>query len=292
MGTSTNNCCCNDDFYSNDDYENLYRDLLKSFPRLNYNQLKTRIDRLDQQVSISSSSTYNESVAYRKSSITLLQDEYLNLKNAIIPSNNTDNNPKELNEKSKFSYFHKELVPSYNSLLNLIYKNNPKLNFLIWMFGFINENSKEVHILIIKEVYISLKSNKTMNDENEMTISRDFLINFFLNHIKVSLLTNNENYIKYISYLVSNEKADLTLLTETEGVYSRLFQKTCLLNQFLMEIKHRFIKIFNNNENLNSNLYLSENFLDYIHEEMPFLYDNAKLRVYFYNFIYEKYYCE
>lgn len=268
MGTC---CLTEDDSYCNNDFENFYRDVLKTFPKQIYSQLKYKIDKLVED---------NNS--------QLINNQYLSIDHKIIPENHKtikDNysiirkTMVNQNSSSKLTLFHKEIIPSFTTLSILQYKNNIKANFLLWLIPFASVSNTS-RLEIIKDCFYSFDKNK----KKELTV--DFLIEFIQNHIKICLLYNSEAFIKYLTYLVINNSADTNLLNESETIKKKLFEKGNLDN-FIQSIVIQLQDLINKNEIELKIIELNDELLKSLDQILPFLFDPLKLRSVYYKFIYK-----
>jgi hypothetical protein len=265
-------CFAQDDGYCNNDYENFYRDILKTFPKQIYSQLKYKIDKLIIDNTSQLNTIDHLSIDNKISSENhkTIKNNYLLIKNSMVNQESTN----------KLTLFHKEIIPTYTTLYSLHYKNNLKANFLIWLIPF-SSNSISSRIEIINDCYYSFDKNKN----KDMTI--DFLLEFIESHIKICLLYNSEAFIKYLTYLVLNNSADATLLNESEEIKKKLFEKGNL-NSFIKSVVNQLNVLINNSEDKSNTIELNDDLLKSLDKTLPFLFDPVLLRYAFYKSIYNK----
>lgn len=264
-------CLIEDDIYCNNDFENFYRDVLKTFPKQIYSQLKYKIDKLI--VDNNSQLLTNDylSIDHKISSENhrTIKDNYSIIKKSMVNQNSNN----------KLTLFHKEIIPSYTTLSLLQYKNNIKANFLLWLIPF-SSVSNSSRLEIIKDCFYSFDKNRN----KELTF--EFLIEFIQNHIKICLLYSSEAFIKYLTYLVINNSADTNLLNESEIIKKKLFEKGNL-DDFIQNIVNQLKTLFNKNEIESKTAEVNEELLKSLDKTLPFLFDPLKLRSVYYKFIYK-----
>lgn len=278
-------CCADRSNMCNDEYENMYRELIKSFPKYTYNEFKAHLNKLIIEDNISNSSN-NCNIRTNLNNIikTGDSDSYINdltFENTSLEfSNNNSNtfskNKLNLDNFSEISYitfkdnltntksiklytsencyikdFHKSMIPDWEFIWQIGYSENLIANLLLWIYPHIDDYNDDVN-LIRYDILIEIMSstNSSLNNNTFIEFIHNYL-NINLVYTNICILKKVESILKYSEGISNNNKQ------------IKLFGKQINTNMYL-SLKDTYYKISNN-----SNL---KNFKQIIESEITKIY--------------------
>lgn len=255
-------CCTNSSRLTDSDAENIYREVLVTFPKLSYFKLIRSLENCKISNQDENKPMYSE-IYYNKLRQTLTI-------------------------KSNYHMIHFCLIPSWKEIWNFSYKESLKSNLVIWSFIF-NEDKIDMKYQIIEELALSMSSIFNLN----------YFKDFMRKLIYISIINLNNMYLDCIKSLVKQNKAIVILgkeinneiIKETSELLSKMSNRQ-MFEKFMENVDFNIHKIYIKEANID---YSHTNFDGIFNKEMfasfynqfKYLFDIDNLRSFYYLYIFK-----
>lgn len=245
-------CCVKLPYLSDNEYENIYRDILHSIPRLKYETFQKEFNK----IIVDSTDEY----------INFSEEKYLQFSENFIDRN------------SPYCEFHRTLFPDWKSAWDLIFKDHFQSNISIWCFSLIAHSDR---YQIIKDIMTSLDYNLDLSNFSE------FLENYvYLNikHFSSKILKQIYLLGKHPPVYIGGKLLETQEIAEIERIYLKLSDKT-LLKSYTDDLKDKLKAVCKRHSNGNGKQdgCLTREIFQEFDLEHPYLWDALNLRVNYYD---------
>jgi hypothetical protein len=254
-------CCNSSHIYSDNEYENIFRDIINSFPRISYKEIKNHLSKL--QVISDEDSHYSE-------------EKYIQFRKSLLP------------KSTKYPTIHKEMIPSWELAWQLAYKENLISNLLVWIFSFLRDEELNRYEILLEILA-----------PTESYFDTSAFLEFLWLYLNVNLIHISNLILKYIVTVakISNKKEfenlkiTSELLLEMEQLCTKLSNKLNFkrFKQSLeIEVTRVYMKHseYDRSNNRLEGAFTKQMFLEFS-KEFNFLWNPLLLRIQYYNFIIE-----
>lgn len=254
-------CCNTRSDYCDNEFENFYRDIIHSFPKHSYSELKKHLSKL--QLSDAEEDNYSE-------------ERYLMFKNNLLPKST-----------GTYAVIHKNIIPDWEIAWQLAYKENLTANILLWGFGFIKEESALYRYEILMEILACTESYF------DTTNFLEFLWHYlntqliYINNVVLKSIVQNAKSKKSIS--IGGKKVNSEMIQEMEQTYLKLSNKL-YFKRFKQSLEIEVIRIYMKNTDYDSSniklegAFTKKMFMEFS-KEYGYLWNPLQLRIQYYNFI-------
>lgn len=252
-------CCNTRNLYCDDENENIYREIIASFPKYSYSEYKPLL--ADLFVSEGDTSELSE-------------EKYQIFRKKVVAN------------KHKYTLFHKEMVPSWQLAWQLAYKENFHANVLIWVFGFLKEN-EQFRYEILLEILGSTESYfDTAN-----------FIEFLEYYLTLQLITINSSIIRALAFQVRNNleidgrKIDNDAIVGMEQTLLKLSNKV-VFKRFIQSLESEVSRVYmkfceyDRVTNKLEGAFTKKMFIE-LNREFGFLWNPLTLRLQYYNYVFD-----
>lgn len=243
-------CCVKLPYLSDNEYENIFRDILVSMPRIKYDHFRKEFNK----IIVDSTDDY----------INFSEEKYLGFLGNFVDTN------------SPYSDFHKVISPNWKTAWDIIYKDHFQSNVCLWALSLMVQSDRYE---IVKDIMVSLDYNLDYNNFCEL----------IENYIQVNIKYNSSKILKQIYQLGKNQPVylggkllDTQAMAEIERIYLKLSDKT-LMKSYTDDLKEKLKILFKKHYNGKTDGELTKEIFSEFNLEHSYLWDIVDLRVNYYD---------
>ena len=242
-------CCVKKPYESNNEIENIFRDIIASFARFTYASFRDSVDKIKLNVT--------------DENINFSEDKYKKFVTASV------------DQSSEYKDFHSKMVPDWDNAWSLCYKEHLEANIFTWGLAHMKETDKfEVikHIMKSMDYFLGYKN----------------FMEFLNNYLKINLEFTSSMILKKIYELnktknsfVSGKMVNLELVGDMEKLFLEL-SNTDHLNHFKKDIDTKLKEIFKKQSGGVLDGPFTKEIFNEFNLEFSFLWDAMDLRAHYF----------
>ncbi len=249
-------CCNHRNHLCDNEFENIYREVIINFPGIAYYQLKQSLSKM--LIEDNNNNFYSE-------------EAYNIFKKSLLPSN-------------KYSQIHKEMIPSWLMIWQLAYPENLQANLLTWAFGYLKDETQRYEILL------------EIIGTTESYFDTSSFLDFLWHYLNINLISTTDQIYKCILQLATiKEKLDNKPITneavfEMEQILLKFSNKNTFKKFFQtmeIEVTRIYMKCSDYNSNNKLDGTFSKKMFYEFNRDFTFIWNPVLLRSQYYNFINE-----